>query len=157
MDAQRRDLGDGGSYLRLLALDALHALESIIQRTRTLVQTIPDTIILLLIQFVAGLAWTGRVHHRLQQTLPHHRRAQTDTDELVDLLLDQGVEADQLEVAAAVAALTHHPLGGTVQGDQLDVVVLAGMLLLQLAETLLERGELAVEDVCLVDLIGHDD
>lgn len=43
-----------------------------------------------------------------------------------------------------------------MQRDQLDVVVLARELLLQLTKALLERDKLALEDVRLVHLIGHD-
>lgn len=56
-----------------------------------------------------------------------------------------------------MTALTDHTLGDGVKRGKLETVVLAGGLLLNLAEDLLEAVELANEDVGLVDLIGHDD
>jgi hypothetical protein len=144
-------------YLRLLDLDALHALEGVIQGVSALAETLRDTSVFLLIKLIAGLPLDRRVDHALEQALCDDRRAQANADKLVDLLLDQRIEANELEVTTAVAALTDHTLGDTVQRDQLDVVVLTGLLLLQLAQALLEGDELALEDVGLVDLVGNND
>jgi hypothetical protein len=44
-----------------------------------------------------------------------------------------------------------------VKRSELKAVELAGILLLELAEDLLETVELADKDVCLVNLISHND
>lgn len=61
---------------------------------------------------------------------------------------------DELEVAASLAAFAHHTLGHTVQGSEFHAVVFPGDFLLQLAQTFLERGEFAYENVGLVHFVG---
>jgi hypothetical protein len=152
---------DGGEEvhgpLRLAALHALHLLERLVQGVRARLEPREDAVVLLPVQRVARLALLGWVHHHLDDALPNHRRAELDADELVDLSGDLRVEADELEVAAAVAAFAHHAFGDGVQRGELDVVVLAGRLLLQVAEGFFEGDELADEDVGLVDFVGDDD
>ena len=149
--------GRGGvTYLRLLTFNTFHLAESVIQSKGTLVKSFPDRVVLLVVQVKAGLTLLGRVHHHFEQTLPDNRGTEHDTDELVDLGSDQGVKANQLKVTTTLTTLANHALRHTVEGGQFDIVVLATNLLLELAETLLERGELAHEDVGLVDLIGND-
>jgi hypothetical protein len=97
-------------YLRLLDLDALHALEGVIQGVSALAETLRDTSVFLLIKLIAGLPLDRRVDHALEQALCDDRRAQANADKLVDLLLDQRIEANELEVTTAVAALTDHTL-----------------------------------------------
>ena len=149
--------GRGGvTYLRLLTFNTFHLAESIIQSKGTLVQTFPDGVVLLVVQLIAGFTLLGRVHHHFEQTLSNNWRTEHDTDELVDLGSDQGVKANQLKVSTTLTALANHTLRHTVEGGQFDIVVLSRGFLLELSETLLERGELAHEDIGLVDLIGND-
>ena len=54
-------------------------------------------------------------------------------------------------------AFAHHAFGNAVQGREFHVVEFAGVLLLQVAEALFERGEFADEDVGLVDLVREHD
>lgn len=96
------------------ALDALHLLKGLVERGGALLHALVDTPVLLLVELVGGLAGLGRVDHQLDQALADDGGAEHDADELVDLLLDFGVEVDQLKVAAAVAALAHHTLGDGV-------------------------------------------
>lgn len=126
------------------------------QGVGALAQAVEDAVVLFLVERVAGVAGDRGVHHELDEALADDGRAQHDGDELVDVGLDLRVEAHELKVAAAVAALADHALGDGVQGGELDLVVLAGVLLLQLAQDTLEAVELADEDVGLVDLVGHD-
>lgn len=153
--------GDGGEEvhgaLGLAALDALHLRKGLVEGVCALAEAVGDAVVLLVVQLERGVAGPGRVDHELDQALADDGGAQHDGDELVDGGLDLGVEADQLKVAAAVAALAHHALGDAVQRGQLDVVVLARVLLLHLAQDALEAVELADEDVGLVHLVGHDD
>ena len=120
-------------------------------------QTLTNAVVFLLVELIAGLTLLRGVHHELEQTLTDDGRAQANANELVDLRRNLGVESHQLEVSTALTALADHTLGHTVQGGQFNVVVLAGELVLQLTQALLERSELALEDVGLVDLIGEDD
>ena len=74
------------------------------------------------------------------------------------MLLDLGVETSKLHVATTLSTLTNHTLRGGVNRRQLDAVVLAaGVLLLELAQHLLERNELANKDIGLVDLVSNND
>ena len=74
------------------------------------------------------------------------------------MLLDLGVETSKLHVATTLSTLTNHTLRGGVNRRQLDAVVLAaGVLLLELAQHLLEGNELANKDIGLVDLVSNDD
>lgn len=152
---------DGGEQvhgaLGLAALDALHVLEGLVQGKGALLEAVEDLAVLLVVELKRRLALLGRVDHELDQALADDGGAQGDGDELVDLGLDLGVEADQLKVATAVAALAHHALGDGVQRCELDALVLVRVLLLELEQDLAERVEGAEEDVGLVDLIGHDD
>lgn len=153
--------GDGREQvhgpLRLAALHALHLSESLVEGGGALTQTVEDAVVLLLVQLVGGLAGPRGVDHELDEALADDGGAEHDGDELVDVGLDLRVEADELEVAAAVAALADHALGDGVEGGELDAVVDAGLLLLHLAQDALEAVELAHEDVGLVDLVGHND
>lgn len=76
------------TYLGLLELNTLHTLEGVEQGKGTLVQTLRDTGVLLVVELEARITLEGRVDHALEQTLCDDRRAQANADELVDLLLD---------------------------------------------------------------------
>lgn len=143
--------------LGLAALDALHLGEGLVEGGGALAQALKDAVVLLAVELVRGLTGLGGVDHDLDEALADDGGAEHDGDELVNVGLDLRVEADELEVAAAVAALADHALGDAVEGGELDAVVLSRVLLLQLAKDLLEAVELANEDVGLVDLVGHDD
>lgn len=153
--------GDGGEEvhgaLGLAALDALHLLKGLVESVGALAEAVGNAVVLLVVELERGLAGLGRVDHELDEALANDGRAEHDGDELVNGGFDFGVESDKLKVATTVTALAHHALGDTVERGQLDVVVLSGVLLLQLAENALEAVELADEDVGLVDLVGHDD
>lgn len=124
----------------------------------TLLQTVEDAVVLLLVEFVRGLTLARGVDHEFDEALADDGGAEHDRDELVDLGLNLGVETAELEVAATVTALTDHALGNTVEGSELETVVgTVRVLLLKLPENALEAVELALEDVGLVDLIGHHD
>ncbi|KAJ3565541.1 hypothetical protein NPX13_g7465 [Xylaria arbuscula] len=99
----------------------------------------------------------GGVDHELDEALSDDGGAEHDGDELVDLLLDLGLEADEVEVAAAVSALAYHALRNGVQARELDAVIFTGRFLLHRQEHLAEAVELANEDVGLVYFVGHDD
>lgn len=150
---------DGGEEvhgaLGRAAFDALHLIKGLVESGGALLEAVEDTIVFLLVQLVARLALLGRVDHELDDALADDGSAKGDGDELVDVGLDLGVEVDKLKVAAAVAALTNHTLGDRVQGGEFDTVVLAGGLLLQLAQNALEGVELANEDVGLVNFVSH--
>ena len=150
-------MGKGAAYPRILALDALHLLEGLIQRRGALMQALENPVPLLLVQRITRITLLGRVDHHFDKTLADDRRAQHDADELVDLGDDLLVEADELEVATAVPALAHHALGDAVQGDDLDVVEFLGRRFLQVAQAFFEGDEGALEDVGLVDFVGDDD
>ena len=143
--------------LRLSALDALHLAKGLVQGGGAFLEAVEDARELLVVELVRGVAGLGRVDHELDEALADDRGAERDGDELVDLGLDLGVEAYELKVAAAMAALAYHALGDGVQGCELDVVVRTGRLGLHAAKDGLEGVELADEDVGLVDLVGHDD
>lgn len=153
---------DGGEEvhgaLGLGALDALHLRESLVQGVGALAQAVVDAVVLLVVELVRGLARLGRVDHELDEALADDGGAEHDGDELVNVGLDLGIKADELKVAAAVAALADHALGDAVQRGELDGVELAvGVLLLHLAQDALEAVELADKDVGLVDLVGDND
>lgn len=119
-------------------------------------QSLVDAVVLLLVQREAGLALFGRVHHHLHDALADDWRAELNTDVLVDFSLDLLVDANHFVVATTVTTLADHALGDGVQRGQLHVVELAGLLLLQVAQALLEGDEFAREDVGLVHFVGHD-
>lgn len=116
-----------------------------------------DAIALALVEVVRRLALDGGANHQLYEALANDWCAERDGDELVDLCHDLWVEATELKVPAAVAALAYNALGHGVQADQLDGVVFPGVLLLHVAQDGLEAVELADEDVGLVDFVGEDD
>lgn len=153
--------GDGGEEvhgaLGLGAVDALHLVKGLVQGGGALLEAVEDALVLLVVELKRGLAGAGRVDHEVDHALADDGGAEHDGDKLVDVGLDLGVQADELKVAAAVAALADHALGDGVEGGELDLVVLAGVLLLHLAEDRLEAVELADKDVGLVDLVGHDE
>lgn len=138
------------------ALDALHLVKGLVQGLGALAQAVVDVVVLLVVELVRGLAWLGRVDHEVEQALADDGGAEHDGDELVNVGLDFWVEADELKVAAAVAAFADHALGDAVQREELDAVVLAGLLLLHLAQDALEAVELADKDVGLVDFVGDE-
>lgn len=144
------------TYLWLIAAHAFHLLERLVKRICALLKSSKDTVVLLLVQLVTRLALLGRIDHHLDDALAKDGRAQLDGDELVDFLRNFRIEADELEVTTTMTALADHALGHRVQRGQLDVVVLARLLLLEIAQCLLERDELANEDIGLVDFIGDD-
>ena len=141
------------THLWLIALDTLHLLECLIQGIGALLQSVEDAIVFLLVQLIAWLALLWWVDHHLHDTLTQHGWAQLDRDELVDFLRNLWVEADKLKVTTSVTALANHALGHRVQRSELEVVVLAWRFLLQVAKSLLERDELANEDVGLVNFV----
>ena len=137
------------------ALDTLHLAEGSVQCVGTLAQALEDAVVLLLVQLVTRLAGPWWVDHELDETLADDGRAQHDGHELVDVGLDLRVEAYKLEVATSVTTLTDHALGDGVEGGELDAIILAGGLLLHLAQDALEAVELAHKDVGLVHLVCH--
>lgn len=153
--------GDGGEEvhgaLGLGAADALHLGKGLVEGRGALLEAAKDALVLLVVEGKRGLAGAGRVDHELDHALADDGSAEHDGDKLVDVGLDLGVEADELKVAAAVAALADHALGDGVQRGELDLVVLARVLLLHPAEDRLEAVKLADKDVGLVDLVGHDE
>jgi len=62
--------------------------------------------------------------------LANDGRAEADADEFVDLRDHVRIEADQLKVSTAMAAFAHHTLGYAMHGNELDIVIFAGFLLL---------------------------
>lgn len=153
--------GDGGEEVHGAlgsgALDALHLVKGLVQGVGTLAETLEDSVVLLLVELVRGLALLGGVDHELDDALSDDGGAEHDGDELVDVGLDLGVEVDELKVTTTVTALADHALGDTVERGELEAVELAGVLLLEASEDGLEAVELANKDVGLVDLVGHDD
>ena len=139
------------------ALDALHLGEGGVQGGGALAQALEDAVVLGAVLFVRGLAHLRRVDHELDQALADDGGAEHDGHELVDVGLHLRVEADELKVAAAVAALADHALRDGMERGELNAVVGAGLLLLHAAQDGLEALELANKDVGLVDLVGHDD
>lgn len=103
------------TYLRILALDTLHLLESIIKGSSSLLKAVKYIIPFLLIKLVARLTRLWRINHQLYQALSNDRCTQADRHELIDLLYDFRVEADQLEIPSSVSTLTHHTLRYAVQ------------------------------------------
>lgn len=142
--------------LRLGALDALHLTKGLVQSGGALLETSKDAVVLLLVELIRGLTLLRRVHHELDEALADDGGAEHDGDELVDVGLDLGVESAELKVATSVTALANHALGDGVERSKLEAVELAGVLLLELTEDSLEAVELANEDICLVDLVGHN-
>lgn len=99
----------------LRALNALHLGKGLVQGGGALAETLVDPGVLLVVQLVRGLTLLGRVDHELDEALADDGRTEHDGDELVDVGLDLGVEANKLEVAAAVTALANHALGDAVE------------------------------------------
>ncbi len=143
--------------LRFLTNDPLHLLERLEQRRRALVEPLCRAIVLLLVQRIALIALARRIDLHLHQALSHDRRAEHDAHKLVHLRLDLLVEAHELKVSTPVPALAHHALRYAVQGREFDVVEFPRLLFLEVAEAPFERGELADEDVGLVDLVREHD
>lgn len=151
---------DGGEEvhgaLGLAALDTFHLGEGGMKSESALLEAVEDGVVLLVVELVRGLALLGGVDHELDKTLAEDGGAEGDGNKLVDLSLDEGVEADELEVTTTVATLTNHTLGDGVEGGKLEVVVDARLFLLHASENGLEGVELAGEHVGLVDLIGNE-
>jgi hypothetical protein len=155
---ERRRVGyrNGDTNLWLITLDTLHALKRLVQRIRALLEARENPIVLLAIQFVTRLSFLGRVDHHLYNALAQHGRTQLDRNELVHLGRDFGLEANELKVPATMSAFANHALGHRVQRSEFNVVVLAGLGGLEVAQGFFEGDEFADEDVCLVDFVCED-
>ncbi len=116
------------------------------QSGSTFLEPLEDAIILLLVELIRRLALLGWVDHKFDEALADDGSAESDADELVDLVLHLGVEADELKVATTVATLAYHALGDRMEGRKFHGIIFAGGLLLQLTQYTLEAVELADEE-----------
>lgn len=142
--------------LGLVALNAFHLGESLVQSSGTLLEAVEDVVVLLVVQLEGGLSSSGRVDHELDEALANDRGTEHDGHELVDVGLYFSIEANKFKVTTTVTTLADHALGDTVHRHKFDLVVLPGVLLLQLAQNALEAVELSNEDVGLVHFVSHE-
>lgn len=144
-------------YLWITTFNALHLLECFVKRGCSLLETGVNSVVLLLVERIAGVAFFWRIDHQLNQALPDNRRAETNGDEFIDLVHNPLVEPHQFEIASSMTTLAHHSLTYTMQTGQFNVLVLLWILLLHLSQNALKAVEFANKDVSLVDLVRKYD
>jgi hypothetical protein len=126
------------TYLWVLATDSLHLLEGIKKGIGALLETLVGRVVLGLVLLVGLVSFFRRIDHAFDYALANNWRTEHDADELINLGGNLRIKANQLEIAASVAALSNHALADAVERDEFDIIELARLLGLQLAEALLE-------------------
>mmetsp|Transcript_27798 Transcript_27798/g.60802 ORF Transcript_27798/g.60802 Transcript_27798/m.60802 type:complete len:399 (+) Transcript_27798:298-1494(+) len=148
----QHDLREGvHGALRVLARHPRDGAELGVQHLGLRLERVVDAGGLAREEVVAGLARLGGVHHQLRHDLAVQVGAEAHAAVLEDLRHHRGVEAAELHVPAAAAALPDEPLGGGVEGGELH----AGVVVPEVAHRLLHGDELLAlgVDVLLVHLV----